>query len=262
MSHEYTLKNAGLLLLVLLQGCSSMTSERQHPEFDTNRKYIERVAIMPPSVSIQLITFTGENEHLKDKEKNAREFLDQRARNILKQRGYGVCEMHFEELAANDPELAFQIEQLKNAYEVASKDLYNGEAVAADDYKRFRVTVGPIVNRFAELAEADALLFINFEGIVKSKGEIRKEIAANILLGTLTGSYASPVNEASAVEVSLLDANTGDVLWTNIYSDSSVSAVVLRGALEKIPVKTAPATASESMPVAEPETGTRNSTTE
>jgi hypothetical protein len=247
------------LLLVLLQGCS-YTSERQHPEFDTSRPFIERVAILPASVSIQLKTFTGEDEHLEDQEETVRQYLDKQARSVLKKNGYGVCDVHFEELAATDSELAFQIEQLKNAYDAASKDLYSGETVAADDYKRFRVTVGPIVNRFAELADADALLFMEFVGIVKSEGQMRKEIAANILLGALTGSYAHPISETSAIQVALLDANTGEVLWTNINSTASVSGDVLWDALVKIPAKTP--RASEPAAAPEPEAGRQDTTKE
>lgn len=228
---------AGLLFLALLQGCS-YTSERQHPDFDSSRKFIERVAILPPSVSIQLKTFTGEDEHLVEKEQAVREYLDKQARSVLSKNGYHVCDIHIEELTASDPELAFQTEQLKNAFDAASRDLYGGESVAADDYKRFRVTVGPIVNRFAELADADALLFIEFSGIVKSEGQMRKEIAANLLLGVLTGSYAHPVSEVAVVEVALLDANTGDVLWTNVKSAASVSGNVLRDTLAKLPART------------------------
>lgn len=245
-----------LLLLLLLQGCS-YTSERQHPDFDINRRFIERVAILPPTVSVRLKTFTGEDEHMLDKEQALRQYLDKQARKVLVKNGYQVCDMHFDELAETDSELAFQIEQLKNAYAAASKDLYSGETVAADDYKHFRVTVGPIVNRFAELADADALLLIEFAGIVKSEGQMRKEIAANILLGALTGTYAHPVSEVSAVEIALLDANTGDILWTNVKSAASVSGDVLGDALARIPAKTAPAAAGEPAAAPEAESGDR-----
>jgi len=174
--------------------------------------------------------------------------LDESARQILGARGYEVCDTHFDELVEADPDLAFQVEQLRTAFTEASKDLYTGKTVSEDEYKTFDVNVGPIVNRFSEIAGADALLIMTFSGIVKSEGEMSKEIAAHILLGALTGSYAHPASEASAIEVSLLDGNTGDVLWTNVNSATAVSPAVLRGALEKIPVREKPAASGAAAP--------------
>ena len=236
--------------IVLLHGCS-VTGQRQHPDFDENRRLIEQVAVLPPKVEIKMITFTGENEELFEREADIAAKLDESARRILEDRGYAVCGTHFDKLAETDPDLAFQTEQLRTAFTEASKDLYTGQMVSAEDYKRFDVTVGPIVNRFSEVANADALLLMTFSGIVKSEGEMRKEIAASILLAALTGSYAHPASEAAAVEVALLDGNTGDVLWTNVNSATNLSPAVLRGALEKIPVREKPATPAEA---AAPET--------
>lgn len=223
-----------LILLGSTIACTPPTALRQHPDFDESRKMIERVVVLPPDVNVERIMFTGENETLDSEEGSYPITLASKAQEILHNNGYATCKVDLLELSAGDPDLAFQVEQIKNAYEAASKELFE-QTVAEDDYKRFRVTLGPIVNEVADLADADALLLISFEGVTKSDGQMNKEIAANVLLSALSGVYYHPIRSASFVEVALIDAATGDVLWVNTYAQEGLTTGILTGALDGVP---------------------------
>ncbi len=149
--------------------------------------------VLPPTVKVERVMFSGDNETLEDKEASFPADLTALASSILNDHGFATSKVDLAALVQENTELAFQVEQVKNAYEAAAKELYDG-TVTEDDYKRFRVSLGPVVNPVADVAGADALLLVKFEGITKSAGQVRKEIAANVLLGALTGTYYQPVS--------------------------------------------------------------------
>lgn len=87
----------------------------------------------------------------------------------------------------------------------------------------------------AEKSGADALFIIEYGGFRKTGGKIAQETTANVLLALLTGSYAIPVPEGSAVEVALIDMVSGDVLWTNILSHTALDAKGFDVAMDVLP---------------------------
>lgn len=222
------------IVLAALTACTPMTALRQHPEFDVARNTIERVAILPPVASVEKIMFAGDNETLHENEKKYPKSLANQARTKLRSRGYATSLVDLVELAEQDPDVAFQVEQIRNAYKAASRELYE-ENVAEDDYKRFTVSLGPVVNPVADIAEADALLLITYEGITKSDGQVNKERAANVLLGALTGVYYEPVRSASAIEVAMIDGASGDILWVNTEARAGLGTSVLSMAMKPLP---------------------------
>jgi len=223
-----------LALLALLFGCTPSTALRQHPEFDESRKHIERIVVLPPIVNVERIMFSGDNETLDSQEESFPLSLTAQARTILHTHGYLTCDVELIELALDNQDLAFQIEQIKNAYNAASEKLYD-KSVPEDDYKHFRASIGPVVNSIADMANADALLLVKYEGITKSDGEMQKEIAANLLLSALTGVYYQPIKSVSAIEVAIIDGYTGDILWVNTHAKIGLSTIVISGALNQIP---------------------------
>jgi hypothetical protein len=225
---------AALFLLGLLSACTPPTALRQHPDFDARCKQIGRVAVLPPAVSVERVMFSGGNETMEDKQDAYPASLTTSAIGALHRLGYATSKVNLIERSAADPDLAFQIEQVKNAYTAAAKPLNEG-TVNEDDYKRFRVSLGPVVNPVGDAAAADALLLVQFEGMTKSDGQMKKEIAANVLLAALTGAYAQPIRSASIVHVALIDAVSGDVLWVNTEGKVGLSTSIISDALNKLP---------------------------
>lgn len=226
-----------ILLLIALSGCASTpyTSVRQHPEFQATRTSFEKVVLFPPDVTFEHMVFNGDNQRVADTEKLLAERLVNMTPKALVDRGYEVSPFTFEQPAQEGSDFAFEMEQLRDAYGRASIDLYDQALIKVTESRNFRKSVGTVVNQFCELADADAMLVTRFYGFDKSGGVMAKEIIAAALFGALTGSVPMYPPKGSAVEVALLNCTSGDVLWSNVKSDGTGTAAVLKLALDELP---------------------------
>lgn len=203
-----------LLALVLATGCS-YTPVREHPDFASAARKVQKVAVLPPDVEYVLLVLTGDNERLPEEEAKVRQSLAGSLPGLLEKRGYVARELSPEKVQAVIKDANFTIEQAKTAYREVSKQLYERGLVTEDESTQFRVSIGPIGNAVAEAVDAEAFLFVRYAGFKKSEGLIAKEVVANALLGALTGVVAIPAATGASMEMALVDATTGDVLWSN-----------------------------------------------
>jgi hypothetical protein len=205
---------AAMLALAVASGCS-YTPVRQHPDFASAARKVQKIAVLPPDVEYQLLVLTGDNERLPDEERNVTASLTSTLPGLLEKRGYSVREFSADKLQQAGKDANFTLQQVKTAYGEVSKQLYEQGMLTEDEANQFRVSVGPVVNPVAEALEADGLLLVRYAGFKKSDGLIAKEVVSGALLGALTGVVVIPAPTGASMEMALLDAATGDVLWAN-----------------------------------------------
>jgi hypothetical protein len=205
---------ATLGALVVASGCS-YTPVRTHPDFASAARKVQKVAVLSPDVEYTLLVLTGDDERLPEEERKVRQSLVSALPTLLEKRGYVARELTPERVEAIVKDANFTIEQAKTAYREASKRLYERDLVTEDEAGKFRVSIGPIGNAVAEAVDAEAFLFVRYAGFKKSEGLIAKEVVANAMLGVLTGVIVVPVATGASMEMALVDATTGDVLWSN-----------------------------------------------
>ncbi|MFC1601981.1 SEL1-like repeat protein [Pseudomonadota bacterium] len=244
-----------VLLLVIgiaLTGCGTYTSVRKHPDFADNSRIINTVAMLPPEVEYVHLVFDGDNERMTTKEASIAKTLQEAIPSNFKSYGYEISKTNLSEDIAKDTNLSYELEQLRKAYTTASSELYERAMVDEKESAGFKVAIGPIVNQFADLADADGLIMVRYFGFTKSDGLMTKEVVGNVLLAGLTGTYYQPARNGSAIEVALIDSNNGDVLWSNVKSVAfDGSYTIASSVLTQLPrnaTNTAPS-AEETQPV-------------
>lgn len=203
-----------MVSVIMASGCT-YTPVRQHPDFASAARKVQKIALLPPDVEYHLLVLTGDNERLPDEEKKVTADLISTIPPLLEKRGYRVLPFNTEQMQQSGQDTGFALQQVKSAYTEASKQLYERGLVEEEDAKKFRVTVGPVVNPVAEVLQADALLLVRYAGFKKSDGLIAKEVVSGALLGVLTGVVSIPAATGASMEMVLLDATNGDVLWAN-----------------------------------------------
>ena len=224
-----------LVLLLVLGGCAELTTVREHPEFASQTRKIARVAILPPEVEYTRLVFTGDNERDPKQERSIAATLVAVSAPGFRERGYTVSETDIRKQIAEDPDLAYELEQLRNAYNTAAQELYDGKSVSVEDSAKFKVTLGPMVNLLADRADADGLVLMRYSGFSKSDGLMNKERLGNALLAGLTGVYYEPARTGGALEIALIDGTTGEVLWCNVAGQATVgSGMILSQALKPL----------------------------
>lgn len=131
-----------------------------------------------------------------------------------------------EELAAQaaaDEELRFAATQAQKAASQALDEMYETIQMSKKEALSYERTLGPEVSRFAEMVDADALLFVRYVYLTKSGGEIAKDVAVTVLLAAATLGNMIVISGTSAarLDVCLVDGATGDVLFANTSSTGS-----------------------------------------
>ncbi len=222
MSAQYQpIKNiVGVVLCgLLISGC--LTTVRRHPDFEQRVASISTIAVIPPEVEIVEISFKGDNKHLTGEEEVIGLCLIRAVEGRLRSQGFTVKsslldEEHFEE----DSELRFETTQINEAFERALAEMYEKEEMRKSKARKYERSLGPDVNRFADHAEVDALVFSRMLGFSKSKGEQAKDVFMAIAIGVaLGGAYVEPAPSQGAIlRVALVDGTTGDILWANTAS--------------------------------------------
>ena len=223
-----------LVLLATLSGCA-MTSVRQHPEFASGKRKINVVAILPSEVEYRHLVFTGENERDAELEKSIASSIESGMSSVLQSHGYTAKSEVLDKAKSGDKEFNFQLEQLKGAYVQVAKELYAQPMVQVEKSDKFKVGVGPLANPFANVAGADALILVRYQGFDKSSGLLTKEVVASALLGVLTGSYYVPAKNGGQIELSLIDGVSGEVLWSNTSGGPVSAYASLVNATAKLP---------------------------
>jgi hypothetical protein len=203
-----------LLVVSLVSGCVTMTPIRQHPDFANAARQVQTVAILPPDVEYLRIVFTGDNERQTDKEQTITQELQEGLETALKKKQYALQPWLSDKQKEANKNASFDLQQVRTAYNEAAKQLFEKPA-NEEESKNYRVSLGPVVNPVASLVNAEALLYVRYNGFEKSGGQQTKDIVAGVLLGALTGVIPVYAGEGSVLEVALIDGATGDVLWAN-----------------------------------------------
>jgi len=128
-----------------------------------------------------------------------------------------------EEVAAQQAaadELRFAATQAQKAAEQALDEMYASVQMRKSDALSYKRSLGPDMNRFAEMVDAEALLFVRYQYVTKSGGEIAKDVAFTVLLAaaTLGNVIVIQPTTAARLDVCLVDGATGDVLFANTAS--------------------------------------------
>ena len=83
--------------------------------------------------------------------------------------------------------------------------------------QNFDYTLGPEVRQLS--GQTDALLFVRGVDNIATAG--RKAVqAGSVILGALVGVQVTPNMGVTAVNLALVDANTGEVLWFNFHASA------------------------------------------
>lgn len=236
-----------LAIAALMSACAT-TTVRQHPDFASGKRKITIVAVMPADVEYRNLVFTGENERDPEREKAIATEIETGMSTVLQKLGYTPKSGLLDKAQAGDREFNFQLEQIRGAYGLISKDLYARPQLPVEESTKFRLGVGPLANTFAAQSGADALIFARYHGFTKSDGLIAKEVVASALLAALTGAYYIPIRSSGQIELSLIDGVSGDVLWSNVAGGQQGSLAILDGVSARLPP--GPAVAVKPVPVA------------
>ena len=237
------------LIALILLGCATPTF-RGPPQFQARVERLKAVAFIPPNVKVYRLTAGGVREEIDEWSAAAREHL-MRAFEAHLTATAGFAVTSFQPEAVLPPPHAERawtaLDDAQALYKAVSASIrrHTYPLLHTFHYKleAFDYTLGPQVQGLADQVKADALLFIDAVDHVSTSGR-KVALALTMLLGGAAGSvYLGPLSGETVVSVSLVDGQTGDILWYNIHAsagghdlrDPASCAELVQGLLKDFP---------------------------
>jgi hypothetical protein len=194
------------------------TTLRQHPEFHGRIGSVDSVAVAPAEARFVRLVFAGDDEELHEPAGAIAERLPGLIAERFRHLDFEARALPLgEETYSERPELRFEATLLDQSVSGTLDEMYRKPKRRLRDALRYERSIGPEINRFADLGEADALVFARFRGFEKSAGEVaRNVIVASLLaVATLGNSFPLEPPRGAVLEVCIVDGTTGEVLWAN-----------------------------------------------
>lgn len=211
------LRRLGLAVLIALvaTGCGpGLASFRQHPAMIEELQAKPRIAMLPADVSVVELDLYGDYRRLVEIEEPLKAALESAMAERLKMRGFDLRPTRLEEAeVGDDAGIRFDYTRLRLDYNHLTYRVYRKELDEAGA-RGVRAAMGPLVNRFADRADADVLLFSTVAGFVKSEG-MRQKDGFFTLIAALLGSYRPSPVAAAIFEIGLVDGTSGELLWVD-----------------------------------------------
>jgi len=214
----------GLLFtaIVLSTGCATPLV---NPNTEQELAAVNEIVVVPADIVVGLVKFASDDERMTDIEEEHKPIISSSATTAITENGYSEVEFDFEAYEGGE-NLSYMITSFK-------EDLAQSMETPKD-----WIALGESARELARITNADALLYINYEGIRKSSGEVAKDIGTSILVGVLTAGAYIPISaqNSGAASAYLVDGISGDILWKN-SAIGGETANLVEQALSKFPAK-------------------------
>lgn len=194
-----TKKICTILLFTVLTACSSNTSVRQHADFVQNGQKDYTVAVLPADVQLYDNQNGPNDKERLDPEIEAKFYnhLKPFIEQALEDKGYLVDRVDFDDAMKEEPALAFMLYQIQSAAKQFAHQAYQ-TGQGSNHASNAKFSVGPAIHYLADIAGSD-LLALPFYVQAKEGG-----------------------NESAYNSIFLINAQTGDIMWTNHYSIETI----------------------------------------
>jgi hypothetical protein len=216
--------NAKIISLILagllISACATAPRYRVHPQLNSKIKNVRTITVIPLKVDVYQVTAGGVKEKMDEWCTQAKRNVLTAIENELELRPLLNIKSFPETFMSDDRK--FNLEQTGALFNAINSSIIfhtYGQPVHRfpEKIENFDYTLGPEVRQLSD--QADALLFVRGVDSIATAG--RKAVqAGSVILGALVGVQVTPNLGVTAVNLALVDADTGDVLWYNFHASA------------------------------------------
>ena len=199
-----------LIFPILLAACASKTTVRHTPNYEATLKRKKNVLILPPVAQVYQVGAFGSKKRVYNYEAEFEALAAEEAEVDLTERGFNVKVMARKNLDEAGAYEAFT--HLRNAYESALKELYAQHLWPENKAFNLSKNLGGAAHELSKKTDSDLIAMVDYEGFVKTNGARTLDFISAAVLGVGAGAAAA---ESSVILIGLVDAKTGNILWTN-----------------------------------------------
>ena len=197
------------IAVMTMSGCAA-TNVQQIDRLSTLRDN-PRILLMPPDIKYHLLTAGGVPEPNAEWTDAAQENFAEAVKNYAASIGTDLKVLDKRNLSPTE----IQYEELHSAVGYTIINNYFGFAKLPSKNGEFDWSLGPDIKEIGEQHDADYALFVFYRDTQASGGRV----AFAVLAAAATGAAMNVGSESGFA--SLVDLNTGDVVWFNVVSAGS-----------------------------------------
>lgn len=209
-----------ILACLLISACATAPRYRAHPQINSKIENVKTITVIPLKVDVYQITAGGVKEKMDEWCMQAQRNVLTAIEDDLKLRPLLNIKSFPETLMSEDRKI--NLEQTGALFEAVNSSIIihtYGQPVHRfpEKIQNFDYTLGPEVRQLSN--QTDALLLVRGVDNIATAG--RKAVqAGGVILGALVGVNVTPNLGVTAVNLALVDANTGEVLWFNYHASA------------------------------------------
>ena len=208
--HWRTLRQLVTAVAAITLSACAATNVQQIDRLSTTREN-PRILLMPPDIKYYLLTAGGVPEPNAEWTEAAQENFAEAIQNYATSIGTDLKILDKRNLSQSE----IQYEELHSAVGYTIINNYFGMAKLPSKNGAFDWTLGPDIKEIGEQHDADYALFVFYRDYQASGGRV----AFAILAAAATGAASSLGSESGFA--SLVDLNTGDIVWFNVVNAGS-----------------------------------------
>ena len=209
-----------ILIGLLISACATPPRYRAHPQLDTRIEKIKTITVIPLKMDVYQVTAGGVKEKMDEWCMQAKRNVLTAIEDELKLRPLLNIKSFSETFMSEDKKI--NLEQTGALFEAVNSSIIihtYGQPVNRfpEKIQNFDYTLGPEVRQLSD--QTDGLLLVRGVDNISTGG--RKALqAGSVVLGALVGVQVTPMLGVTAVNLALVDANTGEVLWFNFHASA------------------------------------------
>lgn len=203
------------LLIVVLSGCAKTTTVRHRADYDSVISRHVEVLILPPQAEVNMVDISNRKERMCNYEYHLEDLIADTVITAIQEKGFRAKLLRKKDI--HDQGLYGDYMHLRQSYDLVREELY--AQLRWEEEKAFNITKK--VNPEAAIAlgkktNTDIILMTDYAGAVKTNGARTRDFVMSILWSPSAIEGA----DKSVIIIGMIDARTGNILWTNLISDS------------------------------------------
>jgi len=209
-----------ILACLLISACATAPRYRAHPQINSKIENVKTITVIPLKVDVYQLTAGGVKEKMDEWCMQAQRNVLTAIEDDLKLRPLLNIKSFPETLMSEDRRI--NLEQTGALFEAVNSSIIihtYGQPVHRfpEKIQNFDYTLGPEVRQLSN--QTDALLLVRGVDNIATAGRKAVQVGS-VILGALAGVQVTPNMGVTAVNLALVDANTGEVLWFNYHASA------------------------------------------
>lgn len=200
-----------LSLAMMVSGCASMTSVRHSESYDTTLQRQKEMVILPANVEVSTFDVSSKQTRMYDYEMHLEDVIKTALTTELGTHGFRTKSLNRRQI--HEQHLEESVGRVRSAYNAARDELY-ADGPMMDKKKASSIinNIGPAAIELGEKTNSDVILLVDYVGSIKTNGSRTRDFVVSLLINNSALLHDA---DNARIVVGIIDAKTGQLLWTN-----------------------------------------------